>query len=109
MQKKSDDTNELTEEEFRPKSFIIFCLDDDGEIAFEASWGNTPEDIKNFATLLYQVNNGNFDNIIENQLKEQSKSEPNGSKNFSLFSKTYKSLSSPSMLVIDPMEVILNQ
>ena len=48
MQKKSDNTNELTEEEFRPKSFIIFCLDDDGEIAFEASWGNTPEDIKNF-------------------------------------------------------------
>ena len=58
--------------------------------------------------LLHKISNGEFDSTIENQLKEQSKNEINGSKNFSLFSKVYKSLNSPSVLVIDPTEVILN-
>lgn len=107
MQKKSDGL-EITEEEFHPKSFIIFCLDEEGSIAFEASWGNTAEDIRNFANLLYKVNNGDFDSVIIQQLKDQSKTEINGIKNFSLFSKLYKSLINPSALVIDPTEVELN-
>jgi len=44
--------NTSDENNFSPKSFVIFCLDEQGNVAFEASWGETQEDIKKFAALM---------------------------------------------------------
>jgi hypothetical protein len=100
--------NPSDEEDFKPKSFIIFCLDDNGDMAFEASWGDTLDDVKNFATLLKKIFDGELDNIVVNQMKEQSKLMNDGSKKYAIFAKTYKNLSKPLDLVIDPTEVELN-
>jgi hypothetical protein len=83
-------------------------LDEDGNIAFEASWGETTEDIKKFATLLKKVSSGDFDTMILEQLKNQSKNIEDGAKKFALFSKSFKELNKPSNVVIDPTEVELN-
>lgn len=106
--KSSQDPSSDADNDFTPKSFVIFCLDQDGSIAFEASWGETNEDIKKFATLLKKINAGEFERDILVQLKEQSLTLKNGSKSFSLFSKNYKQTDSISDLVIDPTEVELN-
>jgi hypothetical protein len=92
-------------EQFSPKSFIIFCLDEEGSVAFEASWGETDEDIKKFAALLIKINAGTFDKMIVDQLKLQSK-EQNNTKGFSVFNKAYKTSSKD--LVVDPTNVELN-
>lgn len=108
IMKSSQELSPETDSDFTPKSFVIFCLDQDGNIAFEASWGNTNEDIKKFAVLLQQINSGEFENDVLVQLKEQSLTIKNGTKQFGLFSKNYKQLNSISDLVIDPTEVELN-
>jgi hypothetical protein len=46
--------------------------------------------------------------MIEEQLKLQSKDEPDGRKKFSAFSKIYSEAKSSSNLVIDPTRVELN-
>jgi hypothetical protein len=94
-------------EQFSPKSFIIFCLDEDGNVAFEASWGETEEDIRKFAVLLNKINNGTFDKMIVEQLKLQSK-ESGDSKKYTIFNKIYKELNKPKDLVVDPTNVELN-
>lgn len=96
------------ESDFLPKSFIIFCLDEEGNVAFESSWGDTDSDIKKFAALLSKINSGTFEKMIIDQLKQQSKTQENGSKNYSIFNKTYKGLTKPSDLVVDPTNVELN-
>jgi hypothetical protein len=95
-------------EEFSPKSFIIFCLDETGNVALELSWGEKEEDIKKFAALLNKINTGYFNQMIVDQLKEQSKTQTNGSKNYSIFNKSYKNLNKPKNLVVDPTSVELN-
>jgi hypothetical protein len=87
---------------------MIFCLDEEGSVAFEASWGDTIDDVKKFAALANSVTNGDFNKMIEEQLKLQSKDEPDGRKKFSAFSKIYSEAKSPSNLVIDPTRVELN-
>lgn len=94
----------LNEGDFAPKSFIIFCLDENGNVAFEASWGESDEDIKKFAALLTKINTGAFDKMIVDQLKLQSK-EKNTPKQFSVFNKAYKVSSKD--LVVDPTNVEL--
>ena len=96
------------EEQFSPTSFIIFCLDEEGNVAFEASWGDSMEDVKKFAALANSITNGDFNKMIEDQLKLQSKDLPDGKKKFSAFSKIYSEAKSPSNLVIDPTRVELN-
>jgi len=91
--------------EFLPKSFIIFCLDDAGDIAFEMSWGETDEDIKKFAVLLNKINAGQFEKMILEQLKLQCK-EKNDTKGFSVFNKAYKV--NVKDLVVDPTNVELH-
>lgn len=93
---------------FNPESFVIFCLDANGDVALEASWGNTLEDVKKFAILLSNITNGEFNAVILNQLKEQSKNLPNGIKKFSVLQKIINSSEKSSDLVIDPTEVELN-
>jgi hypothetical protein len=98
----------LDESNFSPKSFIIFCLDETGNIAFEASWGDTAEDIKKFALLLHKINIGEFENMILDQLKIQEKEKGNSNKNYNTFNKAYKELKKPTDLVVDPTNVELN-
>lgn len=100
--------NPSDEEDFKPKSFVIFCLDEQGDMAFEASWGDTLGDVKNFAELLKKIFNGELDDAVVSQIKEQSKTISDGSKKYSIFAKTYKNLNKPLDLVIDPTEVELN-
>jgi len=90
---------------FSPKSFLIFCLDDEGNVAFEASWGESSEDIQKFAALLHKINTGAFDKMIVEQLKTQSK-EKGDLKNYNIFNKAYKINSKD--LVVDPTNVELN-
>ena len=108
MSKSSQEAHHKSSNDFSPKSFVIFCLEDESNIAFEASWGETPEDIKNFAILLNKINNGEFAKLILDQLKLQSKKETNGIKNFNMFNKVYRELQKPIDLVVDPTEVELN-
>lgn len=93
---------------FSPESFVIFCLDAEGNVAFEASWGNSIEDVKKFGALLSNVTSGEFNAIILEQLKEQSKTLQNGMKKFNVLQKIINNSEKPSDLVIDPTEVELN-
>ena len=99
-----------SDDEFVPASFVIFCLDSEGSVAFEASWGNSTAEIKKFAGLVKKINNGEFENLIIEQLKEQSKENTKSSKNYTTFNKYYSQLNGSSLsdLVIDPTEVELN-
>jgi hypothetical protein len=108
MSNVSQNTQEDSTDEFSPKSFVIFCLDDDDNVAFEASWGQEIEDIKKFAFLLHKVKSGDFDKMILDQLKLQSKDVPNGNKKYTAFIKAYNELDSPLSLVVDPTKVELN-
>jgi hypothetical protein len=76
-------------------------------MAFQASWGETTEEVRKFATLLNKVNNGSFDKMIIEQLKQQSK-EQGDTKNYTIFNKAYKELNKPKDLVVDPTNVELN-
>jgi hypothetical protein len=108
MSNVSQSTPEDSPDEFLPKSFIIFCLDDDDNVAFEVSWGQEIEDIKKFAYLLHKVKSGDFDQMILEQLKLQSKDIQGGSKKYAAFLKSYNELDSPLSLVVDPTKVELN-
>ena len=100
-------SEDLDDSQFSPKSFIIFCLDEEGNVAFEAAWGEKEADIKKFAHLLSKINSGHFEKMILDQLKQQSKTQDNGSKNHSIFNREYKQLTKPSNLVVDPTNVEL--
>jgi len=108
MSNQSQETLLSSDEPFLPKSFMFFCIDNEGSVAFEASWGDTIEDVKQFATLVSNITNGDFNKMIEEQLKLQSKDMPDGKKKFSAFHKVYSESKSPSNLVIDPTRVELN-
>jgi hypothetical protein len=98
--------NTSDENNFSPKSFVIFCLDEQGNVAFEASWGETQEDIKKFAALMNKINKGTFENMILEQLKIQAK-ENSQPKELAMFNKAYKDLKKPKNLVVDPTNVEL--
>lgn len=108
MLNQSQETQSSSDENFSPTSFLIFCLDEEGNVAFEASWGENIEDVKKFAALISSLTNGDFNKMIEEQLKLQSKDIPDGKKKFSAFNKIYSDSKSPSNLVIDPTRVELN-
>lgn len=107
MSNQSQGTPTSSDEPFSPTSFIIFCLDEEGNVAFEASWGESIDDVKKFAALVSSVTNGDFNSMIEQQLKSQSKDLQDGKKKFSAFYKTYSESKTPSNLVIDPTRVEL--
>jgi hypothetical protein len=108
MSKSYQATPQNPSDEFVPKSFIIFCLDQENNIAFEASWGESIDDVKKFAVLLSKVTSGDFNNMMLEQLKEQAKGIENGNKKFLALQKIVKDSQMPSELVIDPANVELN-
>lgn len=108
MSNQSQEMPHSSDESFTPNSFIILCIDADGNIAFEASWGDSIDDVKKFASLISNLTNGEFNKMISDQLKLQSKDIADGKKKFSTFNKIYNESKIPSNLVIDPTEVELN-
>lgn len=108
MSNVSQSSQEDSTEEFLPISFIIFCLDTEDNVVFEASWGEEIEDIKKFSVLLHKIKSGDFDKMILDQLKIQSKEISNGSKKYTAFLKAYNELDAPLSLVVDPTKVELN-
>lgn len=91
-------------ENFQTSSFLLFCLDDSGNIAFETSWGTTIEDVQRFAMLLLKVTNNELTNDILKQLKEVSKSEKNGKKKYAIVDQTLNRKDEDS-LAVSPTEV----
>lgn len=108
MLKRSQNMNQDTtqEEQFIPKSFVIFCLNEKNEVAFEASWGTSAEDIKKFAHLMRKINDGNFEDLIFEQLQIQSKEIKGGVRKYSSFKKEYYKRGDLDV-VVDPTEVEL--
>ena len=70
--------------DFQTSSFLLFCLDENGNIAFETSWGSTLDDDQRFALLLCKVTNNELTLEVLKQLKEISKTEKNGKKKYSI-------------------------
>lgn len=105
MQKKSQSPEE---NDFHPKSFVIFCLDNEDNIALDISWGESLIDIRNFAQLLSKITTGEFNSLVLQQLKEQSKLINDGNKKYAAFDKAFKASKLPVDLVIDPTQVELN-
>jgi hypothetical protein len=95
-------------DDFQPKSFFIACLDKDGNVGIEGSWGDSMEDVKKFATLLKRLTNGDFSDIILSQFKEQSKNVNNGNRKYTAFANIMKKKAKIEDLVISPTEVEVN-
>lgn len=70
--------------DFQTSSFLLFCLDENGNIAFETSWGSTLDDVQRFALLLSKITNNELTHDVLKQLKEISKNEKNGKKKYSI-------------------------
>jgi len=95
--------------------FLIFCLDKDGVVNFEGSWGNTSEDVKKFSSMLHSVTSGKYNRDIFSKLKEMSKEVEMGEirygemmSSFNKIQNFYKNKSSKGKLVVDPTRVELN-
>ena len=104
-----------TDNEPTSTCFFLVGINNQGELEFESSWGETVEDVKLFANLMVAITNGGFDEIIISHLREQCRKDDVEKKNFALFHKTYKnsrnkirnSSSEANELVVDPTSVEL--
>lgn len=104
-----------TDDEPTPTCFFLVGINNQGELEFESSWGETPEEIRLFANLMVAITNGGFDELIISYLKERCQTDEIDKKNFALFHKTYKNSKNkirsnngnPTELVVDPMSVEL--
>lgn len=97
------------DDSFNPKSFIIFCLDDNGDIGLDLSWGDSHADIKKFAQMISSCTSGKLNEAILEYVKSKSEEIPNGQKKYAIFKKELKTKSeSTSDLVVDPTDVELN-
>ena len=107
MQKSFPQDQQGASDDFKPNSFIIFCLDEAGNVGFEASWGNSISDVKKFAALLSKIVDGNFTELILSQLKEQSEGVKNGNKKYDIIKNAIYKKNNID-LVISPLNVEIN-
>lgn len=91
-------------DEFKTTAFLLFCLDEKGDIAFKASWGSTIEDVRKFAILISKITNNELTAELLSQLKQLSLSEKDGKKKYSLLRKTLYQKNQDT-LAVHPMEV----
>lgn len=97
------------DDSFDPKSFIIFCLDDNGDIGLDLSWGDSHADIKKFAQMISSCTSGKLNEAILEYVKLQSEKISNGQKKYTIFKKEFGAKNgSTSDLVVDPTDVELN-
>jgi hypothetical protein len=90
---------EQSSAEFNYDSFILFCLDEEGNIAFEASPGKTTEQARMFAAMLCKI----FENELTPFVLEQLKTQLKNNKRYKIISEALSK--EPEDLAVDPIEV----
>lgn len=89
---------------FETSSFLLFCLDEAGNIAYEMSWGKTVEDAQKFAVLLSKITNNELTGELLQQLKKDSKNEKNGKKKYTVVD-SIVNRKTDDELAVNPTEV----
>jgi len=86
--------------------FTCYVEKETGNIFFRCGWGQDALDIENFAFMLMQINSGQFEESILEEIRSQC--EGSGNDDLVAFSTLYSSLNSDlkkSKLVVEPTEV----
>lgn len=94
-------------DEFKPKSFVFFCIDQNGDMGFEVSFGEKINDVKKFSNLLKNIVSGEFNSIILKQVKEQVGTTPDGVKKYKIIENALQEKNIKD-LVINPTSVEIN-
>ena len=98
----------MDQEGLPPNSCYFTCYVDKeaGNVFFKCGWGQDISDIENFAFMLSQINSGQFEGSILEEIKSQC--GETGNDDLAIFSDFYHSLNSDlkkSKLVVEPSEV----
>ena len=98
----------MDQEDLPLNSCYFTCYEDKetGSVFFKCGWGQDVSDIENFAFMLSQINSGQFEESILEEIKSQC--GENGNDDLIIFSDFYHSLSldlKKSKLVVEPSEV----
>lgn len=98
---------ELSQDEYSPRSFIIFTVDEDDNAGCELHWGDDKKDIAVFASLLQAITTGELNESIRLLLAEKSKQEKNGKTAIKIIEKTFKNSipDGDNEVIIDPLNV----
>lgn len=107
MNKSSQKTQEDHSGEFKPKSFLFFCVDQNGDTGFEINFGDKINDVKKFSNLLKNIVSGEFNSLILEQIKEQITTVPDGVKKYKIIENTLKEKNTKD-LVVNPTNVEIN-
>lgn len=104
MNKSSQKTQEDPSGEFKPKAFLFFCVDQNGDIGFEVQLGEKINDVKKFASLLNKLIAGDFNQTMLDQIKEQTALASDGAKKYKIIENSLKQKSNKD-LVVNPISV----
>lgn len=107
MQKSSQQDQSNHSDEFKPKSLLFFCIDQNGDIGFEVQLGEKITDVKKFSSLLNKLTNGEFNETMLIEIKEQVKTISDGTKKYKIIEKALMQKGTKD-LVISPTEVEIN-
>ena len=99
MAKSSHQDQVDTSGEFQPKSFLFFCIDQNGDTGFEVSFGDKISDVKKFSTLLKSIVFGEFNSLILEQIKEQIATVPDGIKKYKVIENALKEKNTKDLVV----------
>lgn len=104
MAKSSHQDQSDHSDEFKPNSFLFFCIDQNGDIGFEVQFGEKINDVKKFASLLNKIIAGDFNQTILDQIKEQTALVSDGAKKYKIIENSLKQKSNKD-LVVNPISV----
>lgn len=107
MEKLSLDHDQNYSDEFKPKSFVFFCIDQNGDTGFEISFGEKINDVKKFSNVLKNIVSGEFNSLILKQIKEQVATIPDGVKKYKIIENALHEKNIKD-LVITPTNVEIN-
>jgi ribosomal protein L4 len=107
MQKLSQPDQTDHSDEFKPKAFLFFCIDQNGDIGFEVQLGEKINDTRKFANMLNKVTIGEFNEVILDQIKEQTENISDGNKKYKIVESALKQKLVKD-LVVNPTKVEIN-
>ena len=90
--------------DFQMQSFLLFCLDENGDINLDMSWGNSVDEVRNFSMLLSKIVNNELTKVILEHLKKTSETQPHGKKKYSIVEQMTTKKQDDD-LAISPIEV----
>lgn len=96
---------ESSQDEFSPKSFIIFTIDEDKNAGCELHWGETKEDISVFGVLLQAITSGELNGSIKSLLNEKAKENKDSRNAVKIIYKTFKDDIINDEPVVGPLDV----